>query len=130
MFLIFANYLIESIGLPFDFFCLRGCGAHWIEAEIPSFLLTLLFQGSVKSKESLVPEQTVMYSKKPFVHKFKIPGVNGLIEFQSEAAKRDWKIMSVQHFEVTSNASAVDVNANLDLIKSIGNKIALHLHTL
>ena len=53
-----------------------------------------------------------------------------MVEFQSEAAKRDWKIMSVQHFEVTSNASAVDVNANLDLIKSIGNKITLHLHTL
>ena len=55
--------------------------------------------------------------------KFKIQGVNGLVEFQSEAAKRDWKIMSVQHFEVTSDPSAVDVNANLKLIKSIGNKI-------
>ena len=68
VFLIFAYYLIESIGLSFDFFCLKGCGTHWIEVEIPSFLLTLLFQGSVKSRESLVPEQTVMYSKKRFVH--------------------------------------------------------------
>ena len=49
--------------------------------------------------------------------------MNGLVEFQSEAAKRDWKIMSVQHFEVTSDPTAVDVNANLELIKSIGNKI-------
>ena len=54
---------------------------------------------------------------------FQIQGVNGLVEFQSETAKRDWKIMSVQHFEVTSDPSAVDVNANLELIKSIGNII-------
>ena len=51
-----------------------------------------------------------------------LAGVNGLVEFQSEAAKRDWKIMSVQHFEVTSDPSAVNVRDNLKLIKSTGKR--------
>ncbi len=43
-----------------------------------------------------------------------------MVEFQSEAAKRDWKIMSVQHFDVTTDATEVDVQSNLELIKTIG----------
>ena len=53
--------------------------------------------------------------------------MNGLVKFQSEAAKRDWKIMSVQHFEVTSDPSEVDVRDNLQLIKSTGKETFIEL---
>ncbi len=49
-----------------------------------------------------------------------LAGINGLIEFRSEAAKRDWKILSVQHFEVTSGTTPIDVSSQLNLIKNIG----------
>ena len=48
-------------------------------------------------------------------------GVQGLVEFQSIAAMKGWRIMNVQHFRVTPDPSLVDAKDNLAIIKEIGN---------
>lgn len=48
------------------------------------------------------------------------PGINGLVEFQTKAAENKWRVMSVQQFEATANASDVNAREQLKQIKGTG----------
>lgn len=52
-------------------------------------------------------------------------GVNGLIQFQEGAAKKGWKIASVQQFAVTDDVKNIDVTEQLRNIKNIGIRVII-----
>ncbi|CAH1789880.1 unnamed protein product [Owenia fusiformis] len=51
-------------------------------------------------------------------------GINGLLQFHSEAAKRGWKVVSVQQFVVTNDAT-LNATRELTVIKETGVRIIL-----
>ena len=48
------------------------------------------------------------------------PGINGMLQFQTFAAERKWRILSVQQFDVTPVASDIKVTQQLKHIKGTG----------
>jgi hypothetical protein len=52
-------------------------------------------------------------------------GVNGLLAFQSKAAERKWRVLSVQQFIATKNASHVDAVTQLRQIKGTGARVII-----
>ncbi|CAH1789877.1 unnamed protein product [Owenia fusiformis] len=51
-------------------------------------------------------------------------GIHGLLQFQSEAAKRGWKVVSVQQFVVTNDVT-LNATHELNVIKETGVRIIL-----
>ena len=45
------------------------------------------------------------------------------MEFQTLAAENKWRVLSVQQFEVTTNASEVDAREQLDTIRGTGEQL-------
>ncbi|XP_064645705.1 glutamate receptor 2-like isoform X2 [Lineus longissimus] len=52
-------------------------------------------------------------------------GINGLLNFQSKAAERNWRVLTVQQFAVTENASAVNAVDQLRQIKRTGARVVI-----
>ncbi|XP_074661552.1 glutamate receptor ionotropic, kainate 2-like [Tubulanus polymorphus] len=52
-------------------------------------------------------------------------GTNGLVRFQAEAGKLEWRIVGVQQFSVTNNASQVDARTQLLNIRSTGVRVVI-----
>ncbi len=47
-------------------------------------------------------------------------GLNGLVKFQTEAAKRNWVVVSVLHFTAVEQPNTVEATPQLQIIKGSG----------
>ena len=51
-----------------------------------------------------------------------LAGINGLVEFQAEAAKEDWRVVSVVKFYASEVPSETDATEQLMIIKETSMK--------
>ncbi|XP_074655670.1 glutamate receptor ionotropic, kainate 2-like [Tubulanus polymorphus] len=87
------------------------------------YLLRMSPSDSMQSKALVEFIQYFRYDSMAILTDDSDYGINGLMEFQQRAAKRNWRILSFSRFKATRNASRVDARKQLQNIKATGARV-------
>ncbi|CAD5116783.1 DgyrCDS5632 [Dimorphilus gyrociliatus] len=93
--------------------------------DLHRFLIRMLAPDSVQSAALIDLVSNFEWTNLAILTSDTDYGINGLIQFQEGAAKKGWKIASVQQFSTSNDIQNVDATEQLQNIKNIGIRVII-----